>query len=184
MPVSGAVSWTVLGEDGAPVESVEFYLSYLAALERSPNTQRAYATSLKLWFEFLARGDVSWCEVGVDDVARFVGWLRSPADNVIVLDAGTARRSPATVNRHLSAVFGFYEHHARSGVEVAAELVAWRRLGRGSYKPFLHHVTKGRPVPVRPVKLHVPPRAPRTLEAEQIVAILAACEHLRDRFLL
>ena len=34
------------------------------------------------------------------------------------------------------------------------------------------------------MKLHVPPRAPRTLEAEQIVAILAACEHLRDRFLL
>jgi integrase/recombinase XerD len=45
-------------------------------------------------------------------------------------------------------------------------------------------VTKGRPIPVRPVKLHVPPRAPRILEAEQIVAILAACEHLRDRFLL
>jgi integrase len=45
-------------------------------------------------------------------------------------------------------------------------------------------VTKGRPIPVRPVKLHVPSRAPRTLEAEQIVAILAACEHLRDRFLL
>jgi len=37
---------------------------------------------------------------------------------------------------------------------------------------------------VRPVKLHVPQRAPRTLEPGQIVAILAACEHLRDRFLL
>jgi integrase len=42
----------------------------------------------------------------------------------------------------------------------------------------------GRPVPVRPVKLPVPRRAPRTLEPGQIVAILAACEHLRDRFLL
>src|SRR5206468_10537932 len=67
---------------------------------------------------------------------------------------------------------------------VAAELVSWRRLSRGSYKPFLHHVTKGRPIPVRPVKLHVPRHAPRTLEPGQIVAILAACEHLRDRFLL
>jgi integrase len=37
---------------------------------------------------------------------------------------------------------------------------------------------------VRPVKLSVPRRAPRTLEPGQIVAILAACEHLRDRFLL
>ena len=45
-------------------------------------------------------------------------------------------------------------------------------------------MTKGRPIPVRPVKLHVPRRAPRTLAAEQIVGVLAATEHLRDRFLL
>ena len=45
-------------------------------------------------------------------------------------------------------------------------------------------MTKGRPIPVRPVKLRVPQRAPRILEPEQIVAILAACDHLRDRFLL
>ena len=88
------------------------------------------------------------------------------------------------MNRYLAGVFGFYDHHARTGLQVAAELVSWRRISRGSYKPFLHHVTKGPPIPVRPVKLHVPARAPRTLEAEQIVAILAACEHLRDRFLL
>jgi integrase len=84
----------------------------------------------------------------------------------------------------MAGVFGFYDHHARTGVQVAGELVAWRRISRGSYKPFLHHVTKGRPVPVRPVKLHVPRQAPRILEPGQIVAILAACEHLRDRFLL
>jgi hypothetical protein len=116
MPGRDALSWTVLGDDGWVVEPVDIYLAYLAALERSPNTQRAYATSLKLWFEFLARVNLEWDAVRVDDVARFVSWLRSPAENVIVLDAGIGRRSPATVNRHLSAVFGFYEHHARSGV--------------------------------------------------------------------
>jgi integrase/recombinase XerD len=108
----------------------------------------------------------------------------APAGNVIVLAGGSGARGPATVNRHLAGVFGFYDHHARTGLGVAAELVSWRRISRGSYKPFLHHVTKGRPIPVRPVKLHVPRHAPRTLEPEQIVAILAACEHLRDRFLL
>ena len=184
MPVSGAVSWTVLGGDGAPVEPIEFYLSYLAGLERSPNTQRAYASSLKLWFEYLEGAGRSWSEVGVDDVARFVSWLRAPAANVIVLETGTGVRQPATVNRHLAAVFGFYEHHARSGVEVAAGLVAWRRIGRGSYKPFLHHVTKGRPIATRPVKLTVPRRAPRTLSAEDVVTVLAAPARARDRFLL
>jgi integrase/recombinase XerD len=184
MPVSEAESWTVLRDDGSLVEPVESFLAYLAALERSPNTQRAYATSLKLWFEFLDIVDIAWSEVTVDDVARFVAWLRAPAPNVIVLDGGTARRLPATVNRHLAAVFGFYEHHARTGVEVAAGLVAWKRIGRGSYKPFLHHVTGGRPIATRPVKLPVPRRAPRTLTAEQLVRVLAAPVRARDRFLL
>jgi integrase/recombinase XerD len=184
MPVTGAVSWTVLDADGSPVAPVESYLAYLAALERSPNTQRAYATSLKLWFEYLDRAGLGWDAVRVDDVARFVSWLRAPADNVIVLDTGTGSRTPATVNRHLAAVFGLYDHHARSGVDVAAELVSWRRVGRGSYKPFLHHVTKGRPIPTRPVKLVVARRAPRTLTAEELVAVLAAPPRARDRFLL
>ena len=156
MPGSGRESWTLLGDDGEVVEPAERYLAYLAAIERSPNTVRAYAVSLKLWFEFLRHAAVGWDEAGVEDVARFVAWLRAPAGNVIVLADGTGARRPATVNRYLAGVFGFYDHHARTGVQVAAELVSWRRVSRGSYKPFLHHVTKGRPIPVRPVKLHVP----------------------------
>jgi integrase/recombinase XerD len=160
------------------------YLACLAAIERSPDTVRAYAVSLKLWFEFPGHAAASWDEAGAEDVARFVAWLRAPAGNVIVLADGTGVRSPATVSRYLAGVFGFYDHHARTGLGTAARLVEWRRISRGSCKPFLHHVTKGRPIPVRPVKLPVPRRVPRTLEPGQIVAILAACEHLRDRFLL
>jgi len=184
MPATGAESWTLLDGDGAVVEPVERYLAHLSAIERSPNTVRAYAISLKLWFEFLAQAQLDWRRAGVEDVARFVAWLRAPADNVIVLADGGGVRRPATVNRYLAGVFGFYDHHARTGVGVAEQLVAWRRISRGSYKPFLHHVTKGRPIPTRPVRLHVPRHSPRTLSAEQVVAILAACEHLRDRFLL
>ncbi len=56
-------------------------------------------------------------------------------------------------------------------------------MPRGSYKPFLHHVTKGRPVPTRPVKLRVPRRLPQTLTVEQVSMILGACDRLRDRLL-
>lgn len=183
MPATAAESWTVVDDRWEPVGPAEGYLAYLSAIERSPTTVRAYAFSLKLWFEFLAGRDLAWDRVDVDAVAQFVAWLRAPADNVIVFDAGSAVRSPATVNRHLAAVFGLYDYHARSGVQVATDLVAWRRVGRGSYKPFLHHVTRGRPVPTRPVKLGVPRQVPRTLTDEQILAVLAACDRLRDRFL-
>jgi integrase/recombinase XerD len=184
MPVTDAVSWTVLDDGGELVVPAERYLAYLTALERSPNTVRAYATSLKMWFEFLTVVGVDWDAAGVEDAARFVSWLRAPADNVVVLATGTAMREASTVNRHLAAVFGFYEHHARAGVAVASRLVVWRRVGRGSYKPFLHHVTKGRPIPTRPIKLSAPRKVPRALSVEEVAAVVGAPSRARDRFLL
>jgi len=50
-----AESWTVLGDDGVPVVSIESFLAHLQALDRSPTTVRSYAISLKLWAEFLAQ---------------------------------------------------------------------------------------------------------------------------------
>ncbi len=175
----GTESWTVL-DDGDPVQPVEAFLAHLQALDRSPTTVRTYATSLKLWWQFLARVGAVFDEVTVEHVSRFVAWLRAPAENVTVLEGGDA----VTVNRHLAALFSFYDYQARNGLAIAQSLVAWRRISRGGYRPFLHHVTAGRPVPTRPLRLREPRRLPRTLTGEQVVTIVEACEHLRDRFLL
>jgi integrase/recombinase XerD len=183
LPVTAVESWTVVDPEFVTVEPAERYLAYLAAIERSPNTVRAYAQSLALWFEFLQLRSVDWAGAVVEDISGFVTWLRAPAANVIVLDTSAARRAESTVNRHLAAVFGFYDFHARNGVTLADSLVAWRRVPRGSFKPFLHHVTRGRPIPTRPVKLKVPRRLPVTLSVEEVAVILAACPRLRDRFL-
>ena len=98
LPVTAAESWTVVDADFVTVEPAERYLAYLGAIERSPNTVRAYAQSLALWMEFLHSRDVGWAGAGVEDVASFVTWLRAPAPNVIVLDASAARRAESTVN--------------------------------------------------------------------------------------
>jgi integrase/recombinase XerD len=89
---------------------------------------RAYAISLRLWFEFLGRAGVSWAETGVEDVARFVAWLRAPAENVIVLETGAGQRSAATVNRHLTAVFGFYDHHGSAPMPNTDSVIAARKV--------------------------------------------------------
>lgn len=43
LPASGRESWTVLGDDDAPVAPIESYLAFLSDIERSPNTVKAYA---------------------------------------------------------------------------------------------------------------------------------------------
>jgi site-specific recombinase XerD len=123
-PGVAAASWTVVDDGFCPVQPAETYLAHLEAIERSPNTVRACASSLRLWFEHLAARGATWDGVGLDELGRFVSALRSPAPGVVVVDGGTPRRSAATVNRHLAAVFGLYDFHARRGVEVARELVA------------------------------------------------------------
>ncbi|MCF7547338.1 tyrosine-type recombinase/integrase [Pseudonocardia sp. WMMC193] len=189
MQDSGAESWTVLGEDLNPVGPVEQFLAYLAAIERSPNTIKAYAHDLKDWLLYLTGGGWDWRTVTVEQLAGFISWLRLPpaarAGEVAVLPSAEAYCAPSSVQRKLSAVTAFYEFHARHGVEVAGLLVQLRPAGRpqGSYRPFLQHVAKQRPQRRRTITVKNMRRKPRVLTAEQAQAILDGCEHLRDRLL-
>ena len=45
------------------------------------------------------------------------------------------------MNKHLAALFSFYDYHARNGVALAQALVSGDARSRGGYKSFLHHVT-------------------------------------------
>ncbi|MEV0133705.1 site-specific integrase [Dactylosporangium sp. NPDC050688] len=97
MPGSGAVSWTVVGDDLLPVPAVEAFLSYLAAVERSPLTVRTYAHDLAVYFRFLAERGVDWRRASLDLLSGYIFWLRRPASNVVVLDVEQSRRAPRTV---------------------------------------------------------------------------------------
>ena len=61
-------------------------------------------------------------------------------------------------------------------------LAAWRAGGRGGWKPFLHHIGKGKPYRGRAISLKAPQKLPRILTAAEAQAILDACTRLRDRF--
>ena len=129
-----------------------------------------------------------WSRVRLEDVGRFVAWLRLPA----AARAGNVQRcrrrrvccSEATVNRKLSAISAFYEFHQRHGVDLGDLLTTWQRRGTrgGSWRPLLAHLGS-RPERSRRIRLRAERRIPDTLDAEQIAAIVAACDRLRDRFL-
>jgi integrase/recombinase XerD len=99
-----------------------------------------------------------------------------------VLPSAAAEVSASTVNRKLAAVSAFYAHQARNGAEVGDLLAAWKTGGRGGWKPFLHHISKGRPYRGWAISLKAPKKLPRVLTVAETQAILDACTRLRDRF--
>jgi integrase len=179
---SGEESWTVIGQDLRPVDPVERYLAWLSRIERAPTTVRAYAHDLKTYWSFLVGHAIEWDAVTLEQLGVFTAWLRRPADNVVVLPSGTPARSAATVNRTLTAVFGFYDFHARHGVPVARALVDETKVGRGSFKPMLHGIAKTAPRG-RVGRLRGERRIPATLSVEQVAAVIHDQRRLRDRFL-
>jgi site-specific recombinase XerD len=189
MPDTGLESWTVLDDDHAPVEPVERWLAYLTAIERSPNTVKAYAHDLKDWFSLLQLRGLDWREVRLEDLGEFIAWLRLPPQardgQVAVLPTVEHHCTQTSVNRKLSALASFYQHAARHGVDLGELLVTWQpgRQRATTWKPFLHHISKHQPQPRRTVKLTAPRKHPQILTATQVQAILDACEHLRDRLL-
>jgi integrase len=188
MPFGDPQSWTLVDQDSAVVEPVEGFLAHLHAVERSPNTVKAYAHDLRDWFEFLDQRGVVWSRVRLEDVGRFVAWLRLPASarvgNVAMLPAAESVCSEATVNRKLSAISAFYEFHQRHGVDLGDLLTTWqrRKAHGGSWRPLLAHLGS-RPERARRIRLRAERRIAETLDAEQVAAIVAACDRLRDRFL-
>src|ERR1700757_3012496 len=67
MPETEFESWTVLGDDQLPIQPVERFLAYLASIEKSPNTIKAYAHDLKDWFLYLAGPGRGWGWGGVGE---------------------------------------------------------------------------------------------------------------------
>ncbi len=132
-PVSWRESWTVLGDDDAPVGPIERYLAYLTDIERSPNTFKAYAHDLKDWFVFLADRGLDWRRVRLEDVGEFVAWLRLPLPardrRVAVLPSVAHHCAESTVNRKLSALGMFYTHAARDASRHAAPACPGARHG-------------------------------------------------------
>jgi site-specific recombinase XerD len=168
MPGSGAESWTLLGEDHVPVEPVERFLAFLAAVERSPNTVKAYAHDLKDWFGFLAGRGLDWRAVTMEDVAGFVAWPRLP---------------PAARDGQVTVLPTVLRHgwHWRCADRDDAGWSTW--LIGELVQTVLAHVTKNSPQRRRTVGLAAPAPRPRVLTVPQTQAILDGCTRLRDRLL-
>lgn len=180
----GQMVWLVLDDNHIPVQPILAYLKYLHNLDRSPNTIRATAHRLKLFWEYLRDEHLCWEEMDVARLAAFIPWLRRPDPMVVSIAPHKAKRTNATIDLTLGAVYGFYSYHMRLGAIPELPLYKLAVPHRGRYKPFLHGIAKSKPEATRVVSVKPERRQPKTLTKEQVQRLLDACAHTRDRFLL
>ena len=179
----GEHTWTVLDGDHRVAEPAEQFLEYLRMLGRSPNTVKSYARALALWWQFLTVYELSWDAVTVEDLGRFLGWLRtgdSPA--LVSIERRSARFSEGTIALRLQAVCSFYRYQHFNGVEAASRLYERVFSGRHPYKPMLEHLARRRGHEHRVVRVARPRRAtPPTLTPGQVRLILDSCARWDER---
>ena len=102
-------SWIVLGDDFLPVKPIVVFLKFMEDLGRSPNTVRATAHHLKLFWEYLRDERLDWKGIDLAHLAAFISWLRHPKGGIISLKVSKAERTNATIDQILTAIHVFYE---------------------------------------------------------------------------
>lgn len=182
--------YVVMDENGELVEPIVRYLKYLDRIGSARQTLRSYATALRLYWEFLLQEQLNWQHVTLDDLSRFVLWLKLPSGSFKVVPAHPVEqaRSNRTINHTLTVVRGFYDYHWRTE-EVLTNLkekTATSLPGRfRRYKGFLHHITKGSPIAKNILRQKEEKRQrPKTVTKEQVQDLLDACANERDRLLV
>src|SRR5258706_852779 len=142
---SGEHTWTVLGTDHRMVEPAEEYLEYLRAQRASPNTVKAYARSLALWWQYLNAFRLRWDAVTLENFGAFLTWLRTGDEpDVASIERRPARFAESTIAARLHAVVSCYDYHVLNGVDVGRDLHRITHRGGGRYKPLLEHIARRR----------------------------------------
>lgn len=93
------------------VKPVNEYLEYQALRGRAKNTIKAYARDLKIFFEFLEQRNWKYEQIDVTMVREYVEYLRLPDERMVSLNV-ESKRAPATINRMIGTVYGFYGYQS------------------------------------------------------------------------
>lgn len=182
--------YLLVDDNGLPIIPVAKYLKYIDNSEKSFNTQKTYAYSLKLYFEYLQEIDVDYRNVNINILSNFVGWLRNPHENnkVVSLKSIKAKRAEKTVNLTITVVTNFYDYLYRTE-EINNDMLdkLMKQVFTGShkhYKDFLYHVNKDTPSSKNILKIKEPKRKIKPLTKEEIQKVYNATNNIRDEFLI
>ena len=97
--------------------------SFFGPSESSPNTVKAYARALALWWQYLDAFNLRWDAVTVENFGGFLTWLRTgDKPDVVSIERRPARFAESTIAARLRAVIACYDFHLLNGVDVGRDL--------------------------------------------------------------
>ncbi|WP_063556733.1 tyrosine-type recombinase/integrase [Clostridium ljungdahlii] len=182
--------YLLVDDNGLPIIPAAKYLKYIDNGEKSFNTQKTYAYSLKLYFEYLQEIDVDYRIVNINILSDFVGWLRNPyeSNKVVNIKLTKSKRTEKTVNLIITVVTSFYDYLYRTE-EINNDMVdkLMKQIFTGGhvhYKDFLYHLNKNKPSSKNILKIKEPRRKIKVLTKEEMQKVYNATTNIRDEFLI
>lgn len=185
----GQKRYLVVDAAGNVVVSVTRYLKFLDHAGRARNTIRTYAYSLSLFAEFLQQQSLTYQQLTLDDLAKFVVWLKMPHASltIVTLQPAAHARTNTTINHILTTVAGFYDYlwrqddlehalHTNTHTGVA--------IGFRPFKGFFHHLIKEHTGERHLLRQPTAKGRPPTLSHAEVSLLVAGCQNRRDHLLL
>ena len=145
----GKTRYYLADTSGAPVPEVKDYLKFLDNQGKARNTLRLSCYQLQNYYRFLEEAEKDYRDVTIDDIARFMAWLRNPdlLKKVVPLMPEPARKEQ-TINENIDTIIRFYDYLARRGGlenRLSEKLVKFVSHPQKNYKGFLHGIAENRP---------------------------------------
>lgn len=183
-------SFRLAGDEAARFGLVNDYLSHLRDRNYSPRTVRAYGFDLLAFCRWLVDEHLDLDAVTTDVLLRFMAACRAarlagrPGPNVVSLHGDRLDGYAATtINHRLAALTGLFGFRQLRDPDAPNPVPRGREAhftSAGERSGLLAHVARRRK-PRSPLRLREPRRLPRSLERDEVTALLASLRTWRDR---
>lgn len=181
--------YMLLDSNGKPVVPVVKYLKYLDNIGKKQSTLWNYCNRLKFYFEFLEQSQLTYEDVDIKVLVKFVAWLRKSNRSVKVTEMlsrgqkASKKRTNSSINTIVSAVMNFYDYVILLDdfeSDLRAKTIKKVSGKYRTFKPFLHHISKDKDVEKNALTLPIPKTKPKILSQNQVRSVVEACTNKRD----
>lgn len=105
---------------------------------------KVYCFHLKFYFKHNEALNMTFDEVGIDELAGFIRWLQNNCHrNNVILISGASTRSAETINIYLLTVYTLTRHEEYS-LHLSEKLTSTVSASSRGFKDFLYHINKAK----------------------------------------